>query len=452
MAKIVVVGGGIGGLSAAYYLREKIPGAEVVLIESSERLGGKIQTFREEGFTLEAGPDAVVRYKPAAIELMKAVGLEGEIVGTIPTAPSALIHNGKEALPIPSGLQMVIPSDFMALATSPLVSPFGKARALFDLIAGRENAEDIPFGDFIKRRLGHAMWENLVAPLTGGIYGGAPEELSTRAAFPQLLEMVEQHGSLIRGAVERRKSAGTREKGQLFASLARGLESWVEKISENLEGVSIKTGTEVSSLEKYGTNWLVNTPQGSIEADAVVLTYGAFQLAPLVSKLDFEASAALSEIPYGHSATISFAFDKKSLPKRVGHGLLIAGGKGFSARGFTWTDQKWAKRAPEEFGVVRAYFSGVEGSNQELTAAALKDLARIWGAVPPVYRAWVKQYPMGLPRYTMGHGDRVEKALRLEQNPGLYVLGAAFTGVGLPEIVRQATERAERIGNYLQVR
>ena len=134
MAHLVIVGGGAAGLSAAYYARKSAINLQITLLEASERLGGKICTVAEDGFLLEGGPDAVVRYKPWALELMRELGLADQVVGTLPARPSALIHNGREALPIPAGLQMVVPGDLAALALTPLLSPFGKARAALDLL------------------------------------------------------------------------------------------------------------------------------------------------------------------------------------------------------------------------------------------------------------------------------------------------------------------------------
>lgn len=448
MAHLVVVGGGAAGLSAAYYARQAAPDLAITLLEADTRLGGKILTVAEGGFVLEGGPDAVVRYKPWALELMRELGLESRIVGTTPARPSALIHNGEQALPIPPGLQMVVPGDLRALAQSPLLSPLGKARALLDLILPRRTGGDEAFGNFIERRLGRQVWERLVAPLSSGIYGGDPYELSTQAAFPQLVALEQQHGSLIRGAIAQRKARGSREAGQLFASLEGGLGTLVKVLEAQLTGVSLRLGVRVVGLERQ-KNWLVHTPEGTLQADAVVLATPAGVSGELLANLHPEAARALQAIPYGSSATVSLAFDKAQLPPRVGHGILMSLGQGFNARGFTWSDQKWTGRAPEGLGLVRAYFSGVEASPDKLVKLALHDLERLWGKVPKPLQTWVFHWPLGLPRYTVGHLERVRRALEAEALPGLYLAGAAYRGVGLPEVVRMGRETAHKAVRFL---
>lgn len=448
MARLVIVGGGAAGLAAAYYARRAAPDLEINLLEAEPRLGGKITTVREGGFVLEGGPDAVVRYKPWALALMRELGLEADLVGTLPAHPSALIHDGRRAQPIPSGLQMVVPGDLRALIRSPLLSPLGKARAALDLLKPRGPAGDEAFGSFIRRRLGQEVWERLVAPLSGGIYGGDPAELSTLAAFPQLKALEQAYGSLIRGAMAQRKTRGTREAGHLFASLSGGLGTLVEALEARLTGVEIRLSTRVVGLE-YGNSWRIHTPEGSLQADAVVLATPAGVTAKLLEKLHPEAAFALQAMPYGSSATVSFAFEKGQLPPRVGHGILLSAGRGFTARGFTWSDQKWPGRAPEGLGLVRAYFSGIETSPDELVLLALRDLERLWGNVQEPLQTWVFQWPLGLPRYTVGHQERAGQALKAEALPGLFLAGAAYQGVGLPEVIHMGQQAAQKATQFL---
>ncbi|MBF6595897.1 MAG: protoporphyrinogen oxidase [Thermaceae bacterium] len=451
MSHLIIVGGGISGLSAAYYAQQAAPHLKITLLEADSRLGGKVRTVAEDGFVLEGGPDAVVRYKPWAVALMKALGLEAQMVGTLPTKPSALIHDGHQAQPIPPGLQMVIPGDLWAMVLSPLLSPFGKARAALDLAIARGPAGDEPFGAFIQRRLGKQVWERLVAPLSGGIYGGDPYALSTLAAFPQLKTLEQSHGSLIRGAMQQHRERGSREAGQLFASLSGGLGNWVEVLQQRVSGsgLEIRLNTGVERLERLREGWRVHAREGVLEADAIVLTTPAPSTARLLQNLHPEAAAALQNIPYGSSATVSLAFPKAKLPARVGHGMLIAANSGFGVRGFTWTDQKWSGRAPQDYALVRAYFSDTGLDEHSLTQQALTDLGRLWGQIPTPQRTWTFRWQEGLPQYTVGHLERVTQALQAETLPGLFLAGAAYHGVGLPEVVRMGQETALRALAFL---
>ncbi len=450
MAHLVIVGGGAAGLAAAYQARRLAPHLRITLLEASPRLGGKVATVREEGFVLEGGPDAVVRYKPWALELMLELGLENEVVSTLPAHPSALIHDGQQAQPIPPGLQMVVPGDLWALAKSPLLSPLGKARAALELWLPKGPPGDEAFGAFMVRRLGRQAWERLVAPLTGGIYGGDPYALSTLAAFPQLKALEQTHGSLIRGAIQQRRQRGSRESGGLFASLLGGLGRLVEALEAHLEGVDIQLSCPVEALEQ-AQSWRVHTPLGPLQADAVVLATPAQVSARLLRPLHPSAAAALEQIPYADSATVNLAFPREQIPPRKGHGMLMAAGAGFRVRGFTWSDQKWPARTPEGFALVRAYFSGLEADEGQLVEMALADLRRLWHRVPPPVHTWVFRWKEGLPRYTVGHQERVAAALQAEDLPGLYLAGAAYQGVGLPEVIRMGRSAAQKALGYLEL-
>jgi oxygen-dependent protoporphyrinogen oxidase len=345
---------------------------------------------------------------------------------------------------------MVVPGDLKALALTPLLSPFGKARAALDLLLPKGPSGDEAFGAFIERRLGRQVWERLVAPLSGGIYGGDPYELSTLAAFPQLKDLEQSYGSLIRGALEQRKQRGTREGGQLFASLRGGLGAWVEALVNALEKVEIQFGTTATGLERHPDFWRAYTQEGHLDAEALIIATPAGVTAKLLHPLHPSAAQALQAIPYGDSATVSLAFAAEQTPPRAGHGMLMAAGRGFGVRGFTWTDQKWAGRAPQGYCLVRAYFSGVSATEAELTQMALSDLSKLWSRVPKPERTWVFRWQEGLPRYTVGHLERVKQAQGAEQLPGLFLAGAAYQGVGLPEVVRMGAAKAAQAVSFVQ--
>lgn len=447
---LVVIGGGMAGLSAAYQAKQDQPSLRVVLLESSARLGGKVRSRRENGFLLEAGPDAIVRYKPWGLKLIDELGLSPRVVNTKPAHPSAMIHDGRTAKPIPAGLQMVIPGDLWAMARTPLLSPLGKLRALLDLLLPPGPGGDEAFGDFIRRRLGRQVWERLAAPLSGGIYGGDPAQLSTQAAFAGLKTLELEHGSLIRGAMAQRKRRVARESGGLFASLENGLSGWAEALTAGLGDTDIRLSAPVERLMRAGSTWQVHTPGGALSANAVILAVPAPTAGRLLGELRPEAAGALSSIPYGDSATVSLAFPLERLPKRVGHGILMAAGQGFAVRGFTWTDQKWAGRAPQNYGLVRAYFSGVKAGEAELERLALRDLDRLWIRRPEPLHSWAFLWPMGLPQYTVGHLERVSMAMSAEELPGLFLAGAAYHGVGLPEVVKMGREKGTQAAAYLR--
>ncbi|AEB11882.1 protoporphyrinogen oxidase [Marinithermus hydrothermalis] len=455
--RLVVVGGGLAGLSAAYAAeraaREAGLDLRVALLEASTRLGGKVQTAHSDRFVLEGGPDAVVRYKPWALELMRELGLEERITGTQPAKPAAFIYLRGKAHPIPEGLNVVVPSRLGPLLRTPLVSLPGKLRAARDLWMRRAPRGDEPFGAFITRRLGREVWENLAAPLVGGIYGGDPYQLSTLAAFPQLKALEDKYGSLIRGSLAMmRQRKASREGGSLFASLKGGLGELVTALRNALEKTDLALGVRVTRLERTGTVWRVYVEGGVLEADAVVFAAPAFAAAKALAEVAPRAAEALRGIPYGDAATVSFAFPADQFPATQGHGILAAAREGLAVRGFTWVDRKWNDRAPEGYRLVRAYLSGeaARQSEEELARAALADLRKVVGRSVNPERTWVFRWPRGMPQYTVGHLERVQEIeAALSELPGLYLAGAAYRGVGLPEVIRDGRAAGVSAVTYL---
>ena len=430
--RLAIVGGGLAGLAAAYEA-ERLGGSgvEVTLHEASDRLGGKVRTVREDGFVVEAGADAVVRYKPWALQVAREVGLADEIVGTLPAEPAALIVALGRAVPLPAGLNLVTPARLGPLARTPLLSARGKLRALGDLVLPRSRGGDELLGRFVSRRLGRELWENLAAPLVGGIYGGDPAELSTEAAFPQLLELERRHRSLILGS--RRllaDRAAAPEGGGLFASFEGGLGRLPEAIAGALARTDIRLGSLVALLD-------------DLDADAVVLAAPAWVAADLAPA----AAEPLRAIPYADAVNVTLAFPAEGFPETTGHGALFAAGEQSAVRGFTWVDRKWGGRAPEGVRLVRAFMAS-DGSDEEVLQAAVGGLRRLLGPVPGPARTWLFRWPRAMPQYTVGHLARL-RAAEAALPPGVFLAGAAYRGVGVPDAVRSGREAAAKALAFL---
>ncbi len=441
--RLAVVGGGMAGLAAAWEA-ERIAerdglGLDVTLLEASDRLGGKVSTVREDGVVIEAGADAIVRYKPWALEL--ACDLELAPIPTLPASPAACIVRGGRARALPAGLNVVIPSDLRELVRSPLLSARGKARALGDLVLPRGSGLDEPFGAFVERRLGREVWDALAAPLTGGIYGGDAYDLSTESAFPQLRELERRHRSLILGSrAVLRGRASSRDGGAgLFASFAGGLGTLPEAVVAALSRTEIRLETEVERIEE-------------LEADAAVVAVPAHRAATILVEAVPEAAAVLATIPYADAPTVTLAFAADGFPRRSGHGVLFAEGEGHGVRGLTWIDRKWPDRAPADTCLVRAFVAGNEPgrSDDDLVDLALAALQRLLGPLPAPTRTWVFPWPLGLPRYTVGHPDRM-RALdaALTRAPQVQLAGAGYRGVGVPDVVRDGRDAARRAVRFL---
>ena len=296
--RIAVVGGGITGLAAAYALR----GHDVTLLERDARLGGKILTERIDGFLLEAGPDSFLTTKPQAVALCREVGLADQLRGTNPGRTVYVLSRGR-LHPLPDGLMLIAPTKFGPFLRSGLFSLREKARMAADLLLPpRAAGGDESLAAFVRRRLGQAALDRIAAPLLAGIYAGESEQLSLRATFPQLLDLEQQHGSLIAGMLAQRRRAAvspsTDGRLPLFMTIDHGLDRLVDRLAASLQGVDVRHGGAVAALSRSASGYSLHLDTGDrVKADAVILTTPAYVTADLLDDLAPDAAALLRQIP-----------------------------------------------------------------------------------------------------------------------------------------------------------
>jgi oxygen-dependent protoporphyrinogen oxidase len=456
---IVIVGGGIAGLAAAYRLQQAASGLAITLIESDNRLGGKIITDRVDGFVIEGGPDTFLSYKPRGLGLCKELGLQDRLHGTNEKIHRTYVMRRGKLYELPEGLTGLIPSRFGPMIKTGLISPLGKLRMGLDyFIPPRSLNGDESLADFVERRLGRELYERMIEPLMSGIYAGDGEQLSLAATFPQLRDTELKYGSLVKGmlaaklkpAPPRSNGAnpgapGTGRKWAAFLTPTTGLAEIVEALETKLTGVDIRLGRSVVSVGRISnmTCKLILDSGESLQADAVILATPAYVTADLVSKLDPEMASALRAIPYSSTATVSVAYRLSDVPRPLdGYGYIIPSAEGRDILACTWTSTKFPHRAPEGSGLIRAFIgrAGQEGAlaktDEELLGLVRDELRAALGitAIPLLHRVF--RWPKAMPQYTLGHLDRlavIER--RLNQYPGLYVAGNGYRGIGLPDCI-----------------
>lgn len=455
--RILVLGGGITGLAAAYEavrLAEKERrGVEVVVLEGSERLGGKIRTETLAGCVAEAGPDSFITTKPDMVELVKELGLEGELLGTAGPSTVSVVLGGR-LVPMPEGMSLAAPTRMLPFALSPLFSLGAKLRmAAEPLVPARRAAGDESLAEFTRRRLGEEALERLIGPMLAGIHAGDPEKLSVKSTFPQLLEM-EKKGGLARalwlGGAPR---AAARGGFTTFMTLKGGLSTVVDALLRALPAGVVKTDHPAESIRRRGGEWEVATPRGVFSADAVVSALPAPAAAAALEWTDPELAHRLREIPFVSTATATYVWDEKSLarPPR-GFGLLAPRREGLSVSGATFSSSKFPGRAAPGKTVVRCFVGGA-GREEAAEAAVtrveenarreLDALLGLGGAKPLAAKAtrWIKANP----QYNVGHGERLERLSScLKSHPGLILAGSSYTGVGLPDCVRSGRRAAAK--------
>lgn len=450
-----MIGAGITGLAAARELfklanKSRRP-VEVVVLEASPRLGGKIRTESVEGAVVETGPDSFVTLKPEMLELVRELGLEGDLVGTAPDATVSVLKGGR-LLPVPAGLQLVSPTRLLPFLLSPLFSWRAKLRmALEPLMPAGRGGEDESLADFARRRLGAEALESLVAPMLAGIFAGDPEKMSVKSTFPQLVEM-EKRGGLARGLWLGGPKRPPRAGFSTFMTLKGGLSRVVEELAKSLPPDCVRVDCPVGAVRRRGGRWEVVTPRGAFEADAVVAAAPAPALADAVDGLDPELAARLREIPFVSTATVTLVYDAAAFPRPPrGFGFLTARGAGTTLTAATYSSSKFPARAPQGKVVIRAFVGGAgreeaaEAAVTRIETRVREDLERVLGikgAAPLGAKTtrWIKSNP----QYNVGHARRLERlASCLKSHPGLILAGSSYGGVGLPDCVRSGRRAAE---------
>jgi oxygen-dependent protoporphyrinogen oxidase len=469
MKRIVVIGGGIAGLAAAYFALEKAKKIgepiHLQLLDEKDRLGGCILTEKVDDFVIEGGPDCFLSEKPWALVLCEKLGLGDRLLNTNENRRVFILSEGK-LHELPEGFMLMVPTSFTPFIKSSLISWPGKIRMAMDLfIPKKESDEEESLADFVRRRLGEEALEKIAEPLVAGIHAGTPETMGLKSTFPRFLQIEEEYGSLIRGMLARRKMAlQWQKKGgskrTMFLTLKGGLGEWIdclrEKIGEEVINLKRKV-VEVKRIEKG--DYQIQLSDGAfLEADSIILATPSFITAKIVEEMDPEMSEILLTIPYVSSATVSLAYHRSQIHHPLdAFGFIIPRSEKRKIMASTWTSVKFDYRAPEDHVLLRVF---VGGANQEqlvsldddemlrMIQEELKEIMDVEGdpILTKIYR-WEKS----MPQYLVGH---LEKVARMEERtnlqPGLFLTGCAYKGIGISDSVHDAEIVAERAVEYLK--
>ncbi len=449
----VVVGGGISGLAAAHALMDKFPKSEVVLLEASHRVGGKILTDRSHGYVLEGGPDSILRRKPEAMDLSQQVGLTP--LGTNPSARGAFIYYRQKFFPIPAGVQAGIPTDIKALLASRLLSWPGKFRAGFDffLPAMTKPDQDVALGRFLRYRFGDEVVDRLAAPMLSGIYAGDIDQMSMEATFPQFKQL-EREGRSVVLESRRRQRPRTPNPESLFVSFPGGLESLIEALVAYMTRVELRYQTPVDRLEPTADGVRVMIGNQQIEAQGVVLAVPAFEAGRMIQEMSPMTANVLEEITYPNLAVIGAVYAPGSIPiPDHKTGFLVPHQPGMRMTAATYVSSKWHYPGVPDGHVVRAFYgrSGedvLKLSDNELLDLYHREIASTFPGVDgPLYQR-VFRHTRAIPQYQVGHVRKMQAVLSQmrHESPQVALAGAYVEGVGIPDCVRRARQAVQELG------
>jgi oxygen-dependent protoporphyrinogen oxidase len=474
--RVVIVGGGIAGLSAAYSLLEEARNLgrsiECMVLEAKPYWGGKIFTKRVDGLVVESGPDSFLTTKPWALGLCEKLGISDQLINTNQGQSQTFAYSRGRLREFPQGLVSMVPTKMGPLLKSGLVSWSGIMRMAGDwFIPPRQvGAPEESLASFFCRRLGQEAFDRLIEPLVAGIYAGDASELSVSATFPQFVDLEMKHGGLIKGAlaqqqVHRASQTSNGPRRSLFVTFQGGLSDLVTRLTEvlTMSGVTLLTGKKVEEVKRENSLegkrlWKVILAGGElIEADGVVLATPAFVSSQLLKFFNSEVSSLLASIPYASTATVSIAFPKTEVESRLsGFGFVVPRVEHRKLIAATWSSLKWAGRANSDESLVRCYIGGrgreaiLDMDDAQLISLALSELQDIVGIATKPLSAHVFRWAQAMPQYIIGHRDRV-KAIRkcLTPSQGLLVTGAAYEGLGIPDCIRDGQETAKTLSAAL---
>ena len=435
---VLVIGGGISGLSAAFELSQR--GVPFTLLEASSRLGGLIQTEHVDGFTIEAGPDSVLVQKPAALQLAGELGLTPRLISTSPPRTAFVLKDGR-LYRIPSPSVLGIPVTWKALLEYDLLSWPARARLALDRVVPRGRKEDESVGSFFARRFGASTVSLIAEPLLGGIHAGNIDALSIHSLFPRFVDAEKRRGSVLRGFA-RTHQPSTGEG--MFRSLSSGMSELVSAIEARLPSGSVRLGAPASSLAKTEGGWRVRAGGADLRADRVVLAAPAHAAAALLSSVDAEAARLCSEVRYVSTASVALAWPRASVAHPLaGSGFVVARRhNAVRITACTWVSSKWAGRAPAGAVLLRAFVGGahdpaaVDVPDESLIEIVSRDLSGVLGITGAPLFGRVYRWRHAGAQHDVGQLARMTRIeARLSRYPGLFVAGSGFRSIGIPDCI-----------------
>lgn len=450
--RVVVIGGGISGLTVAFSLRQAADAAGLDLdltVLDADRAGGHAHTITDSGFIVEAGPNGFLDREAETMNLVRALGLESRIVVARPEAKRRFIVRGGRLRQVPDSPPSLLRSDAISLR--------GKLRLLREPFASAAEADvDESVYDFAVRRIGPEAALMLVDAAVAGISAGDSRQLSVRSQFPLMVEMEREHGSLIRAMIARRRSG--KQPAEL-KSFDGGMATMVNALAARL-GQSLRPHARVQSVLRIGREWRIVLENGErIDADRLILATPARASASIVRSFDSELSAALEAIPFSSVALAAFAYRASDIPRALdGYGYLVTRPENLATLGVVWESSLFPGRAPEGSALLRVVLGGARRPEiaalepGEIAAIARDELRKVMEITAEPARTWCFRWPQAIAQYTIGHSDRMEAIRnRVSRYDTFEFCGTSFDGISFNQAVAAGMKLGRTLASTLRV-
>ncbi|MCG5213982.1 protoporphyrinogen oxidase [Streptosporangium sp. KLBMP 9127] len=458
---VVVVGGGIAGLAAAWYLRQA--GGDtlrVTILEGSPRIGGKLCASEVAGLAVDVGAEAMLARRPEGKELARLVGLGDDLV--YPGTTRSAIYSRGGLRDMPKGQVLGVPSDLAALGRTGILSPAGLGRVALDqVLPPTMITGDVSVAAYIRARMGGEVVDRLIEPMLGGVYAGRAETLSLDATMPRIAAVARSERSLLTAA--KAITAETPEgAGPVFTTLRGGMGSLPDAVAA-ASGAEIRTGVTVRELLRAESGWrLVTGPvprPETVTADAVVIAVPGPAASRLLAAEAPAAATELARIEYASMAIVTLAYPRAAFPEPpTGSGYLVPPVEGRPVKAATFSSVKWPHLAEADPNVIALRCSVgrigeehvLQRDDAELVALVMTEMSEIMGVRGLPMDSRVTRWGGALPQYEVGHLDRVARVRAAVAGlPGLAVCGAAYDGLGVPACVAGARSAAARVMDHL---
>ena len=447
---VAVVGGGIAGLSAAYELERR--GLTVRLLEASDRIGGVIRTERRDGWVIDAGPDALLAQKPAAVQLCRELGLADRLVSTQLPRTAYVLRDG-QLRPLVEGSFLGFPISISALARSSLFSWRAKLRMACEVAVPPAPAGDQSIASFTRRRFGQEALDYLGKPLLAGIHAGDAERLSLETLFPRLAEAERRSGSVLRSLRHTKIAASPTGA---FVSLPGGTGELVDALSGALTPGTVRLSSAVTSVHRAGV-FTVDARGASVRAGAVIVCVPAYAAAGMLRAIDTSLAVICDTVPYASTATVAFGYRREQVRHPLdGSGFVVPRIESNPLLAATWVSSKWPGRAPDGHVLLRGFLGGgrdpdrLDQSDRDLVQIAQDALAGTLGIEGDPILTLLSRYPRQSPQYEVGHLTRVASIEdRLSAVPGLFLAGSGFRAIGIPDCIADGRETAARAAAFV---
>lgn len=454
MKRIVIAGGGIAGLSIAFALKKKEPAVDILLLERAPRPGGNIRTELIDGYTCESGPNGFLDNAPETLRLIRDLDLEPRVLPSNDAARRRFI--------VRRGRLCEAPTSPASLLTTPALTTRGKLRIALEPFAGRRIDDDESIHDFAARHIGREAAETLVGSMVSGMFAGDARALSLRACFPRMHQMEEEHGSLVRALLAKRRTHGgatTAAPAGRLTSLRGGMTELVDALTVAL-GERIRTSTAVRTVwpqagTSHGRQYAVATSNGAIQADAVVLAGTAADSAGLVRGFDSILADLLVGIPTAPLAVVCVGYSAALIEKTCalnGFGFLVPRREPFRILGAVWESSVYRDRAPAGKALLRVMIGGAHDggavtlTDYQLLEAVRRDLSAIMGVTDRPEFAHIVRHARGIPQYVKGHLARLREIDgRLRSMPGLFLAGNSFRAMSMNACIAEAGGVADAV-------